>query len=82
MRYLHFADDTNLSIDRYCKIRPLVENLNVAFKQADISENSSIDETMIPYNYDTLGRDQELPVRFGKAAKMGLLLQCAIASAE
>ena len=49
MRYLHFADDTNLSTDRYCKIRPLVEDLNGAFKQADISENSSIDETMIPY---------------------------------
>ena len=49
MRYLHFADDTNLSTDRYCKIRPLVEDLNGAFKQAVISENSSIDETMIPY---------------------------------
>ena len=46
MRDLHFADDTNLSMYRYCKARPLFEDLNGAFKQADISENSSIDETM------------------------------------
>ena len=49
MRDLHFADDTNLSMYRYCKVRPLFEDLNGAFKQADISENSSIDETMIHY---------------------------------
>ena len=43
MRDVHFADDTNLSMDRYCKVRPLVEDLNGAFKQADI------DKTMTPY---------------------------------
>ena len=30
MRDLHFVDDTNLSMDRYSKVRPLVEDLNGA----------------------------------------------------
>ena len=49
MRDLHFADNTNMSMDRYYKVYPLFEELIGAFKQADISENISIDETMIPY---------------------------------
>ena len=41
----------NLSGDRYAyyKVRPIFEGLTGAFKQADVAEDISIDETMIPY---------------------------------
>ena len=48
---LYFRDNTNLSGDRwaYSKVRPKLEELIGAFKQADVVDDISIDETMIPY---------------------------------
>ena len=47
----YFRDKTNLSGDRYAyyKARTILEELTGAFKQADVAEDISIDETMIPY---------------------------------
>ena len=48
---LYFRDNTNLSGDRkaYYKVRPIFEKFTGAFKQADVAEDISIYETMIPY---------------------------------
>ena len=67
IRDLHFRDNTNLSGDRYYKVRPLFGELNGAFKQADVAEDISIDETMVPY-FGKHGTKQFIrgkPIRFG-----------------
>ena len=72
MRDLNLADDTNLSMDGYCEARPHFGVLNGAFKQANISENLSIDGTMkprYPISYPR-AKDQELLIRFGNATSV------------
>ncbi|GBL78070.1 PiggyBac transposable element-derived protein 3 [Araneus ventricosus] len=50
-RYLHLNDNSAIKKeDCYCKIRPLLEKLNIALQQFGIfSENLTIDERMVRY---------------------------------
>ena len=63
---LYFKDNTYLSGDRYVyyKARSILEELTGAFKQADVAEDISIDETMIPYfgKHDTNQFIREKPI--------------------
>ena len=69
MRYLHLADNENLAQnDKYAKVRPLFDLLNLRFGQYFPNEqNLSIDESMIPY-YGKNSLKQHIkgkPIRFG-----------------
>lgn len=66
---LHCADNTDLqSDDRFSKVRPLISSINANYlKHWPVSENLSVDESMIPY-YGHHGCKQHIhgkPVRFG-----------------
>ena len=69
LRFIHLADNTNLPVgDKYGKVRPLVDMLNMKFVQYfPIQQNLSIDESMIKY----FGRHslkqciRNKPIRFG-----------------
>ena len=46
---LHLADNTQITEDRYYKVRVLFEKLNFNFKQYGSFVNHSVDESIIPY---------------------------------
>lgn len=52
-RYIHFADNSNQSntvIDKYCKVRPVLDILHQSFHAAtSTSEHVAIDEMMMPF---------------------------------
>lgn len=68
-RYIHFNDNSSINPqDRYYKVRPLLDEINIALKQFGIfSENLTIDERMVRY----FGRHgckmymKNKPVKFG-----------------
>ena len=63
----HLADNTQITEDRYYKVRILFEKLSFSFKQYDSFVNHSVDECIIPY-YGTHGTKQFIrgkPIRFG-----------------
>ena len=69
LRYLHLADKENLAEnDKYAKVRPLFDLLNIRFSQYFPNEqNLSIDESMIPcYGKNSLKQHiKRKPIRFG-----------------
>ena len=69
LRYLHFADNQNLTAsDRYAKVRSIFSMLNEKWLKHFSNENYlSIDELMVPY-YGRHGLKQLIhgkPIRFG-----------------
>ena len=67
IKYLHFADNSKITADRYYKIRPLFKEINKCFKIISLSPDITIDETMIKY-YGKHSSKQFIrgkPVRFG-----------------
>ena len=46
---LHLAENTQITEDRYYKVRVLFENLNFSFKQYVSFVNHSVDESIIPH---------------------------------
>ena len=49
IKYLHFADNSQITADRYYKIRPLFKEINKYFKIISLHPDISIDETMIKF---------------------------------
>ena len=63
---LHLADSTQITEDRYYKVRVLFEKLNLNFQQYGSFVNHSVDESIIPH-YGKHGTKQfirEKPIRF------------------
>ena len=64
---LHLTDNTQITEDRYYKVRVLFEKLNFNFKQYGSFVNQSVGETIFPY-YGQHGTKQFIrgkPIRFG-----------------
>ena len=64
---LHLADNTQVTEDRYYKVRVLFEKLSFNFKQYGSFVNHSVDKSIIPY-YGKHGTKQFIrgkPIRFG-----------------
>lgn len=53
-RFIHFVDNSNQSIDRYLKIRPVLESIRKTCVALD-QERCSTDEMTIPYKGTTAG---------------------------
>ena len=67
MQFLHLDDNTKINEDRYFKVRGMFDILNKTYKQIEISECLSIDESIVPY-YGKHGTKQFIrgkPIRFG-----------------
>ena len=64
---LHLVDNTQITEDRYYKVRVLFEKLNFNFKQYGSFVNHSIDESIIPYyrKHRTKKFVRAKPIRFG-----------------
>ena len=63
----HLADNTQITEDRYYKVRALFEKLSFNFKQYGSFVNQSVDESIIPY-YGKHGAKEfirEKTIRFG-----------------
>ena len=78
MKYIHFNDNTQLDPeDKYSKIRPLMDHLNMKFTNAFCKEEDvDVDESMVPY-YGRHGCKQFLrnkPIRFGYNIDVSMLL--------
>ena len=69
LRYFHLADNNNLDqSDKFAKVRPLVSELNNRFLQHfPVSQQLSIDESMIPYfgHHSAKQFIRGKPIRFG-----------------
>ena len=64
---LHLPDYTQITEDRYCKVRVIFEKLNYSFKQYGSFVNHSVDKSIIPY-YGKNSTKQFIrgnPIRFG-----------------
>ena len=64
---LHLADNTQITEERYYKVRVLFEKLNFSLKQYGSFVNHSVDESIIPY-YGKHGTKQFIrrkPIRCG-----------------
>ena len=85
LRNLHLCDNTKLNnADKFCKIRPMIKDLNNKFlKHSFNGENTSIDESMIPY-FGIHGSRQRInskPIHVGYkfwvlAEVYGYVIQC------
>lgn len=50
MKSLHLANNMEMNNeDRFCKVHPLFDLLNNAFKIYDLTEYLNVDETVVPY---------------------------------
>ena len=72
----HLADNTQITEDRYCKVRVLFEKLNFNFKQYGSLVNHSVDESIIFY-YGKHGTKQ---FTRGKGIWFGFKLWCITSS--
>ena len=72
----HLADNTQITEDRYYKLRVLFEKLNFNFKQYGSFVNHNVDESLIPY-YRKHGTKQ---FTGGKPIRLGLKLWCITSS--
>ena len=67
LQCVHFADNSRIISDRYCKIRPLFTEINRRFKTFPLGPDISMDKTMIKY-YEKHGSKQFIrgkPIKFG-----------------
>ena len=64
---LHLADNTQITEDRYYKVRVLFEKLNFNFKYCGSFVNHSVDKSIIPYywKHGTKHFIRGKPIRFG-----------------
>ena len=65
MRLVNFVENSKIGNDRFYKVRPLLDHLNMVCLQNDVSEHCSIDEIRVPY-YSKQNEKQfikEMPVR-------------------
>ena len=68
----HLADNTQITEDRYYKVRVLFEKLNFNFKQYGSFVSHSVDESIIPY----YGKHSTKQFIRGKPIKFGFKLWC------